>query len=43
MTGRPQAVMVRVNVGKLINATRDRVPLILAAGRTPIAEKGTPY
>ena len=51
MNGRPQAVMVHVNVGtantanssinNLINATRDRVPSILAAGRTPITEKGT--
>ncbi len=47
MTGRPQAVMVHVNVGtantinNLINASRDRVPLILAAGRTPITEKGS--
>jgi acetolactate synthase I/II/III large subunit len=47
MTGRPQAVMVHVNVGtantinNLINLSRDRVPLILAAGRTPITEKGT--
>ncbi len=46
MTGRPQAVMVHVNVGtgntinNLINLARDRVPLILAAGRTPITEKG---
>jgi acetolactate synthase-1/2/3 large subunit len=46
MTGRPQAVMVHVNVGtantinNLINASRDRAPLILAAGRTPITEKG---
>src|SRR5947209_5908365 len=45
-TGRPQAVMVHVNVGtgntinNLINLSRDRVPLILAAGRTPITEKG---
>src|SRR5262245_46296568 len=45
-TGRPQAVMVHVNVGtgntinNLINVSRDRVPLILAAGRTPITEKG---
>ncbi len=45
-TGRPQAVMVHVNVGtgntinNLINLARDRVPLILAAGRTPITEKG---
>src|SRR5687767_879383 len=47
MTGRPQAVMVHVNVGtantinNLINLARDRVPLILAAGRTPITEKGS--
>lgn len=47
MTGRPQAVMVHVNVGtantvnNLINAARDRAPLILAAGRTPITEKGS--
>jgi len=46
MTGRPQAVMVHVNVGtgntinNLINLSRDRVPLILAAGRTPITERG---
>src|SRR5476649_1511615 len=39
MTGRPQAVMVHVNVGT--NLARDRVPLILAAGRTPISEKGS--
>src|SRR3954467_3198376 len=45
-TGRAQAVMVHVNVGtgntinNLINLARDRVPLILAAGRTPISEKG---
>src|SRR5919206_3705681 len=47
MTGRPQAVMLHVNVGtgntvnNLINLSRDRVPLILAAGRTPITEKGS--
>ena len=46
MTGRPNAVMVHVNVGtgntlnNLINLSRDRIPLILAAGRTPITEKG---
>jgi len=46
MTGRPQAVMVHVNVGtantinNLTNLARDRAPLILAAGRTPITEKG---
>src|ERR1035437_7272842 len=47
MTGRPQAVMVHVNVGtantsnNLTDLSRDRVPLILAAGRTPITEKGS--
>jgi acetolactate synthase-1/2/3 large subunit len=47
MTGHPQAVMVHVNVGtgntlnNLINLSRDRVPLILAAGRTPVTEKGS--
>ncbi len=47
MNGRPQAVMVHTNVGtansvnNLINLSRDRVPLILAAGRTPITEKGS--
>jgi acetolactate synthase-1/2/3 large subunit len=46
MTGRAQALMVHVNVGtantisNLTNLARDRVPLILAAGRTPITEKG---
>ena len=47
MTGQPQAVMVHTNVGtantinNLTNLSRDRVPLILAAGRTPITEKGS--
>src|SRR5215470_5729252 len=47
MTGRPQAVMVHVNVGtantlnNLINLSRDRIPVLLAAGRTPITEHGT--
>jgi acetolactate synthase I/II/III large subunit len=46
MTGQPQAVMLHVNVGtanainNILNLSRDRIPLILAAGRTPIAEKG---
>jgi acetolactate synthase I/II/III large subunit len=46
MNGRPQAVMVHVNVGtantinNLTNLSRDRVPLVLCAGRTPITEKG---
>ena len=47
MTGRPQAVMVHTTVGtantinNLINLSRDRAPLILMAGRTPITEKGS--
>jgi len=45
-TGRPQAVMVHVNVGtanclnNLINAARDNVPILLLAGRTPVTEHG---
>src|ERR1044071_2346587 len=45
-TGRPQAVMVHVNVGTanaicgLINATRENIPILLLAGRTPITEEG---
>ena len=45
-TGRPQAVMVHVNVGTanamcgLLNAARECIPLMLAAGRTPINEDG---
>src|SRR6516165_2855292 len=47
MTGRAQAMMVHVNVGtgntvnNLINLARDRIPLLLAAGRTPITETGS--
>ena len=43
-TGRPQAVMLHVNVGTanaicgLFNASRDKVPILLFAGRTPITE-----
>jgi acetolactate synthase I/II/III large subunit len=46
MTGRPQAVMLHVNVGTanainaLIDASRDRIPLLLTSGRTPITESG---
>src|ERR1700716_3485085 len=46
MSGRPQAVMLHVNVGtanainNVLNLNRDNIPLLLAAGRTPIAEKG---
>jgi acetolactate synthase-1/2/3 large subunit len=47
MTGRLQAAMVHVSVGtgntlnNLLNMSRDRVPLLLCAGRTPITEKGS--
>jgi acetolactate synthase I/II/III large subunit len=46
MTGRPQALMVHVNVGTanticaLINIARDNIPLLLTAGRNPITETG---
>jgi len=46
MTGRPQAVMVHVNVGTAnmvngaANADRDHAPILLMAGRTPITETG---
>ena len=46
MTGRPQAVMVHVNVGTanalmgLINASRDQVPMLFTSGRTPLTEHG---
>ncbi|MBI3711100.1 MAG: thiamine pyrophosphate-requiring protein [Proteobacteria bacterium] len=46
VTGRPQAVMLHVNVGTangicaLINAYRDDIPLLFTAGRTPITEDG---
>jgi len=45
MTGRMQAVMLHVNVGtanainNILNMSRDRIPLMLIAGRTPIMEK----
>lgn len=45
-TGRPQLVMFHVNVGTanginaLIDASRDRVPIIFTAGRTPLTESG---
>ena len=44
VSGRPQAVMVHTNVGTgntlnaLINASRDNIPLLLLAGRSPISE-----
>jgi acetolactate synthase-1/2/3 large subunit len=46
VTGRPQAVMLHTNVGTanainmLINASRDRVPMLLTSGRTPFTEDG---
>lgn len=46
VTGKPQAVMVHVNVGTanalmgLINASRDNVPILFTSGRTPLTEKG---
>jgi acetolactate synthase-1/2/3 large subunit len=46
VTGRPQAVMVHVNVGTanalmgLINASRDHVPMLFTSGRTPLTEAG---
>ncbi|MEO3388639.1 thiamine pyrophosphate-requiring protein [Mesorhizobium sp. CAU 1741] len=46
VSGRAQAAMVHVNVGTanalngVINADRDYVPLLLAAGRTPFLESG---
>ncbi|MEA2937853.1 MAG: acetolactate synthase large subunit [Alphaproteobacteria bacterium] len=44
--GKPAAVMVHVTVGTanaicgLMNAARDNIPVLLAAGRTPITETG---
>ena len=48
ITGEPQVVMVHVNVGTanalsgIINASRDRVPILFTAGRTPITEAALP-
>jgi acetolactate synthase-1/2/3 large subunit len=48
VSGRAQVAAVHVNVGTansingLINADRDYVPLLLAAGRTPFLEEGEP-
>jgi acetolactate synthase-1/2/3 large subunit len=45
-SGKPAAVMVHVTVGTgntingLMNAARDNVPMLLAAGRTPVTETG---
>ncbi len=46
VTGRPQAVMVHVNVGLanavmgLINAATDNIPMLMCSGRTPVTEQG---
>ncbi len=46
ITGRPQAVMLHTNVGTAnainmqIDASRDRVPILLTSGRTPFTETG---
>jgi acetolactate synthase-1/2/3 large subunit len=46
VTGRPQAVMTHTNVGTanainaLIDAARDRIPMLLTSGRTPVMEQG---
>lgn len=46
VTGRPQSVMVHVNVGTangincIINAARDNVPILYSSGRTPATESG---
>ncbi|NKB19605.1 MAG: thiamine pyrophosphate-requiring protein [Alphaproteobacteria bacterium] len=47
-TGRPQAVMLHVTVGTangvcgIMNAARERIPMLFSAGRTPITEDGSP-
>jgi len=46
VTGRPQVVMVHVNVGTanalngIINASRGNIPVIFSSGRTPYSETG---
>ena len=46
VTGRAQAVMLHTNVGTanainmLIDASRDRIPMLLTSGRTPFTETG---
>ncbi len=48
VSGRPQAVMVHVNVGAanalgaLFNAAAEFVPMLFMAGRTPLLESGAP-
>lgn len=45
-SGKPQALMLHVSVGTanavcaVINAARDRVPMVLTAGRSPVLEHG---
>jgi acetolactate synthase-1/2/3 large subunit len=47
VTGRAQAVMLHTNVGTansinmLIDASRDRIPMLLTSGRTPFTESGS--
>jgi acetolactate synthase I/II/III large subunit len=47
ISGKPAAVMVHVTVGTanslngIINAARDNIPVLLAAGRTPLTESGS--
>jgi acetolactate synthase-1/2/3 large subunit len=46
VTGKPQAIMVHVNVGLanavmgVINAASDNIPVLVMSGRTPITEQG---
>ena len=46
ITGKAQAVMLHTNVGTansinmLIDASRDRIPMLLTSGRTPFTESG---
>jgi acetolactate synthase-1/2/3 large subunit len=46
VTGRPQAMMVHVGMGTanalngLINASRQNIPILFTAGRTPVTESG---
>lgn len=48
VTGQMQALMVHVNVGTanalcgLINASRENIPMLMCAGRTPWLERGSP-
>ena len=48
VSSRPQAVMVHTNVGTanainmLIDASRDRIPMLFTSGRTPLTESGPP-